>query len=365
MALTGAMSAGISGLKAHMEALNTVGNNIANVNTYGYKPGRVTFRESMYSTQSAGAAGTATVGGTNPRQTGYGTSVGTIDLDMSSQSLESTGQALDMAIQGDGFFLVGPKNLTFDSPDDFKSLSLSRVGDFKFDADGYLVDGGGNVVYGFLNSTGTQNPAVEPDATSVSTVLVPIRLPLAEEGTGATIYPGYTQDSTANTPSTSVSAPAAGTDVGNGVTTNGDTINYDSLQIDENGCITCVNSDTEKPVVVGYIALGIVENPNGLVHAGECYYTAGEAAGDLAITTSNSAVTGYLNNPANTADLDDGLRLLSGSSTSLMSGFLEASGTDLAQEFANMIVYQRGYQANTRIVTVTDSMLEELVNMKR
>ena len=67
MALTGAMSAGISGLKAHMEALNTVGNNIANVNTYGYKPGRVTFRESMYSTQSAGAAGTATVGGTNPR----------------------------------------------------------------------------------------------------------------------------------------------------------------------------------------------------------------------------------------------------------------------------------------------------------
>ena len=101
------------------------------------------------------------------------------------------------------------------------------------------------------------------------------------------------------------------------------------------------------------------------MNAGECYYTAGEAAGDLAITTSNSAVTGYLNNPANTADLDDGLRLLSGSSTSLMSGFLEASGTDLAQEFANMIVYQRGYQANTRIVTVTDSMLEELVNMKR
>ena len=72
MALTGAMSAGISGLKAHMEALNTVGNNVANVNTYGYKPGRVTFRESIYSTQAAGSAGTNMVGGTNPRQTGYG-----------------------------------------------------------------------------------------------------------------------------------------------------------------------------------------------------------------------------------------------------------------------------------------------------
>ena len=67
MALTGAMSAGISGLKAHMDALNVVGNNVANVNTQGYKPGRVTFMESIYSTQSAGSAGTATVGGTNPR----------------------------------------------------------------------------------------------------------------------------------------------------------------------------------------------------------------------------------------------------------------------------------------------------------
>ena len=65
MALTGAMSAGISGLKAHMDALNVVGNNVANVNTQGYKPGRVTFKESIYSTQSAGSAGTATVGGTN------------------------------------------------------------------------------------------------------------------------------------------------------------------------------------------------------------------------------------------------------------------------------------------------------------
>ena len=70
MALTGAMSAGISGLKAHMDALNVVGNNVANVNTQGYKPGRVTFMESIYSTQSAGSAGTATVGGHNPRHNG-------------------------------------------------------------------------------------------------------------------------------------------------------------------------------------------------------------------------------------------------------------------------------------------------------
>ena len=89
--------------------------------------------------------------------------------------------------------------------------------------------------------------------------------------------------------------------------------------------------------------------------------------GTLTIGTANSSVTGYLNNQdkLGNADLDPENMLAAGSKTSLQPGFLEASGTDLATEFANMIVYQRGYQANTRIVTVTDTMLEELVNMKR
>ena len=109
MALTGAMSAAISGLKTHMEALNVVGNNIANVNTYGYKAQRVTFKESIYNTLSAGSGGTVAMGGTNPRQIGYGCSIGTIDLDMTTGSLEPTGMPTDCAIKGDGFFLVGPK----------------------------------------------------------------------------------------------------------------------------------------------------------------------------------------------------------------------------------------------------------------
>ena len=82
MAMTGAMSAAISGMKNHMQALNVVGNNIANVNTYGYKTQRITFKESIYNTLSAGSGGTATMGSTNPGQIGYGCTVGTIDLDM-------------------------------------------------------------------------------------------------------------------------------------------------------------------------------------------------------------------------------------------------------------------------------------------
>lgn len=373
MAMTGAMSAGIAGLKAHMDALNVVGNNVANVNTYGYKAGRVTFRETIYSTQSVGSAGTDTVGGTNPRQIGYGCNVGTIDLNMSSRSLQSTGMALDCAIQGDGFFLVGPKGLNTSNIESLKSITLSRVGDFRFDDDGYLVDGGGNVVYGFLTSS-LNDPvaggAAGTTAGKYSTHLVPIKLPQAALGgtqagdpkPGAAIYPGVDNTTGENVYAT---VPAGGATAATDPT--GKPIKYDSLKIDQNGVISCVNSSTKEPVVVGCIALGTVTNPNGLIHSEGPYYTVGDAAGDLSIFTPNSTVTGNLSNNkvTNNNAVDPDSALLAGSSTSLLTGFLEASGTDLATEFANMIIYQRGYQANTRIVTVTDTMLEELVNMKR
>ena len=118
MSMTGAMSAAITGLKTHMQALNVVGNNIANVNTNGYKAQRITFKESIYNTLSAGSGGTTTVGSTNPQQIGYGCSVGTIDLDMTSGDLNATGRDLDCAIKGDGFFLVGNTGLEFGSAGD-------------------------------------------------------------------------------------------------------------------------------------------------------------------------------------------------------------------------------------------------------
>ena len=355
MALTGAMSAAITGLKAHMDALNVVGNNVANVNTYGYKAGRVTFRESIYSTQSAGAAGTTTMGGTNPRQIGYGTSVGTIDLDMATSSLESTGYGLDVAIQGDGFFMVGPKDLTFANSEELAKVSFSKVGDFRFDADGYLVDGAGNVVYGFLTSSGAETAGTVA-ADDPSMVLAPIRLPWKSTETATlneAVYVGFTEGNNQN------NDPAADTVDG--------FVTLENISIDENGCITGTNKDTNNPVVVGYIALGTVANPNGLLHTDGPYYTAGEAAGAVRLSTPNSSVTGNLNNQADddVIDTDPNAMLAEGSEVGLMPGFLEASGTDLATEFSNMIVYQRGYQANTRIITVTDSMLEELVNIKR
>ena len=358
MSLTGAMSAGISGLKAHMDALNVVGNNVANVNTQGYKPGRVTFMESIYSTQSAGSAGTATVGGTNPRQTGYGVGIGTIDLDMSSRSLDSTGRGMDCAIQGDGFFLVGDKTHDIDSMDALKGLTLTRVGNFEF-RDGYLTDGQGNVVYGFITRSNGDDPGTTP-GDKPSTDLVPIRLPMKStdpNSKGDAVYVGVDNQTGANVyPDNDPAATVDGF------------VDLENISIDKNGKITGTNKDTGDPVVVGYIALGSVENLNGVLHTEGPYYTAGDAAGDIRVGTPGNSVTGNLRNDKITDGnnvVDPDSALAEGSGATLMTGFLEASGTDLAAEFANMIIYQRGYQANTRIVTVTDTMLEELVNMKR
>lgn len=358
--MTGAMYAGISGLKSHMNKLNVIGNNIANVNTFGYKTARTTFREAIYTTMTAGSDGTDLVGGTNPSQIGYGCNIGTIDLDMSNGPAVPTGVNLDCMIQGDGFFMVGDKSGV--KPDDLDSLRLTKVGNFHFDKSGYLVDGYGQIVYGFLTSSvpaGDTAGDAGPTEGKTSTQLVPIRLPLAalkddpdnNIAAGDPIYPGIGQNGE-NVQSTVPDLVSEDKTI---------SVNVDSIAVDKTGKITAT-TESNKNVTIGYIALGKVENPAGLTHLDGPYYQAISGAGDVAVTTAGGAVTGNLNN---VADGTDGAVRIVGSDNTLLSGFLEGSGTDLATEFSEMITTQRGYQANTRIVTVTDSMLEELVNMKR
>jgi len=190
------MYAAIGGLKTHMTNLNVIGNNIANVNTQGYKDQRMTFQESLYTTRTAGSNGGVSRGGNNPSQVGYGAQVGSIDLNMSPGTFSPTGRALDCMIEGDGFFLVGDKNLNIRSADDLTKPMLTRVGNFWQDPNGYITDRAGNVVYGFKT---VLNPAYEKGATEeqiaqakeegrnigdqyiISTELVPLRLPLAAD----------------------------------------------------------------------------------------------------------------------------------------------------------------------------------------
>lgn len=398
--MTGAMYAAIAGLKTHMSKLNVIGNNIANVNTNGYKSQRTVFKDAMYTMYSSGSDGTTTTGGKNPSQIGYGSQISTIDLNMSTGSY-APGNSLDCMIYGDGFFLVGDKDVANvidpTNPESVKSLNLTRVGDFSFKADGYLSDGSGSTVYGFL-VTGVD---VEGKPI-VSDQLVPIRLPKIEKtyvdnnnpdtvltqaeydeavATDPTVAANYTAKYTVQYPKDTAedgTTPIALKDYaavdGEGNVTELAFAQMDSISINsETGAITGTCKDTDELITIGYIAIGNVTNPNGVTHSGGFYYTAAEGAGDLQVSLLGGVAEdlgiAYVNGSlyASEDGLTQSQKMLIGSAggTNLMTGGLEGSNVDLATEISELITTQRGYQANTRIITVTDSMLEELVNMKR
>ncbi len=436
--MTGAMYAAIGGLKTHMANLNVIGNNIANVNTNAYKAQRMTFQESLYTTSRSGSDGGVSAGGNNPSQVGYGSSIGSIDLNMAAGTYSPTGFGLDCMIDGEGFFMVGDKDMVINSSEDFTKPKLSRMGDFWKDPDGYICDRRGNVLYGFAT---VYNPDYDPtlsdedaaklkeqggknvwDKLIVSSQLVPLRLPLSadvpteENGgivgdkqmwqTGDPVYQmlgGSTGDngarqnvSLANTEfytdgklaadklkeiggkfdaATNKTTPITQTDLDKfGIpkpNLRDEVIGIKNLQVSEQGAVigTCENGQT---VVIGYAAIASVDSPDGVTHIGGPYYQAMEGSGDVRISGVGGILTDrFLNNQVVTGAADASVAppieesIGQGKGIKIRNAGLEASTADVATEFSNMILTQRGYQANTRIVTVTDSMLEELVNMKR
>ncbi|USF27917.1 hypothetical protein N510_002875 [Firmicutes bacterium ASF500] len=496
--MTGAMYAAIGGLRSHMSKLNVIGNNIANVNTFGYKSQRMTFKESIYGTSRSGSNGNTVSGGNNPSQIGYGCSVGTIDLNMSPSTYSPTGVQMDCYIDGDGFFMVGDKlqrEVTYwmsqeeinnaDPPppagtevgsvksvtwkggvtsgSELKDYDLTRVGDFWVDPDGYICNGDGKVLYGYAR---VQNPDYVPGAskaeialaktqgkdieseTIISTHLVPLRVPLQaaiptrenggkilikdgqpvetqpkpdedyelKEGEswkdlweeGDPVYPYLGEDGLNNYadpdfPKVRQEAPddAGGGGGGGGAdqvtVPNGPGKGWSRVPTAENTASDAVSNvmpcqlrgmgigkdgsiygtANGKTVVIGYIAIASADNPNGVTHTGGPYYKCMPGAGNLRVSSLGIDLpNAYLGNKlppdtdANDPNIDGEIasandKIWNEKSTQLQSQGLEASGTDLAYEFAEMVTTQRGYQANTRIVNVTDSMLEELVNMKR
>ncbi len=310
--MVGSMYAAISGLRAHQQKMNVIGNNIANVNTYGYKTQRTTFSESMYSSVRNSTGGTATTGGVNAAQIGYGCTVGTIDMNMRTGNYAVTDNPLDIMLDGDGMLMVGPIKQGIDAADTdtLSSLKLTRVGNLRLDNNGYLTDGNGNVVYGFKKA----DAADDYDTGN----LVPLRL------------------------------PAAGDDP----TAEGDRLALNSIAISENGEVTGVDGDG-KSHLIGCIALGYVDNPSGLTHQGGPYYAAGGNSGNLRPGTCGNVVNAPDDSPVVSF------------ASKMVSGTLEMSNVDISNEFADLITTQRGFQANTKIITVTDEMLSDLVAMKR
>ena len=300
------MNAAIAGLKSHQTKMDVLSNNIANVNTWGFKSRTTNFQDALYSNSISGSAGkmeNGKLGGINTSQIGYGNTVSSISTNYTTGNGQYTGNPLDCMIDGTAFFIVGPYRDTAATTIDNKGIGknglfLSRVGIFQPDSNGYLVDNTGNYVYGYSATETNGNVTIHKDK------LVPIKIP---DKPGTTTPERYA-------------------------------IQTWTIGIDG----TVVGVDDENiPHTIGQIAVASVENPSGLEQSNGYLYSIGANAGNvLAMQTTSATGT-------------------------IKSNFLEMSNVDLASDIATMITTQRGYQANTKIITVTDEMLEQLVNMKR
>ena len=159
------MYAGVASLRTHQMKMDVIGNNIANVNTIGYKSSRAAFKDNLYQTMKGSSNPTADFGGGNARQIGYGAQVASIDVSHAVGGYAPTGLALDAMIAGNGYYIVGPRITGgFASGDgSIAQLNFTRVGNFNFDGQGYLVDSNGYHVYGFTNFNTSDIRVSNPD----------------------------------------------------------------------------------------------------------------------------------------------------------------------------------------------------------
>jgi flagellar hook protein FlgE len=300
--------------------MDVIANNIANVNTYGYKTSRATFRDVFYQNISAGGGSNAAaggLGGMNPYQIGYGAAVASIDTNHANTGYATTNVGSDCYINGTGYFIVGA--LQSGSTTEFGQVNYSRVGMFEFDEAGWLVDITGRLVAG-VPTGGTGSG---PNDSFTQSELRPIRIDYeAADGSGAL-------------PLNNIKIGSDGVVSAVGA----DGITY---AFGEDGSLIAISGDS--PATDGFMAIALaqVPNPAGLEMIGNSYYT----------TSGNTGQPQYFQTGTHNMG-------------SIKTGGLEMSGTDISNEFADMIMTQRGFQANARIINVVDGMLEEVVNLKR
>ncbi|MEF9941549.1 MAG: flagellar hook-basal body complex protein [Lachnospiraceae bacterium] len=352
------MYAGVSGLRAHQQKMDVIGNNIANVNTFGFKTASYAFRDAVYQTitgSSGGTTGVGGLGGVNASQVGYGAGAGSITASFVAGGKSSTGLGMDCVIDGTGFFIVGPRladasMVRLGDPLAGSGLSLSRVGMLTTDNEGYLTDADGNYVYGIQSGTNIINNAAGQPETYIDGIRdanangkIDIGEYLTKTNTSADANnDGKISDAEMANVATKLTPIRVPTYVADPAYPDKTAYSLQNYKINNDGTVVGVDKDTKKAVVIGQIALAAVDNPNGLEKTTGYYYGIGDNAGSVTAGRPNGGSVG-----------------------SIESGFLELSNVDLAKEFAEMITTQRGFQANSKIITVSDEMLEQLVNMKR
>lgn len=309
---------GVSGMKNLQTKMDVISNNIANVNTVGFKSSRVMFQDIMSQTSAPASAPTGNVGGRNPRQIGLGVQIGSIDTVHTTGAPQSTGRELDFALTGKGYFVV---------KDGVGADLYTRDGIFTRDANGWLVNSSG------MRLQGIQAAMLEPDGDSPEEI---------------TRYQNswQTEEQYATSDTDSLAFPTDPDTARNGLQNlvvppthpNGDT--FSSLAISDSGVVTAKYG--AESYVIGKVAIATFNNPDALEKLGGNNYGAN-------INTGESLIAGAGQNGAG----------------AMVSGAIEMSNVDLANEFTEMIVASRAYQANSRSITTSDEMLQELINLKR
>jgi flagellar hook protein FlgE len=273
--MVSSLYSGVSGIQQFQSQLDVIGNNIANSDTYGYKSGRADFEDAFSNSMQSG-------GGSSQIQIGSGVVTGAIRSNFDQGAIARTGVASDLAIKGDGYFMV--KDAT--SGETF----ATRAGDFHVDKDGYLVSNEGFRVQGFSDSGLSTRDSIRIDDTGKP---------------------------------------------------DGDTSSITNFRVETDGKVTVVLG-SGKTFTRGQVLLQRFSDPSALTKEGNNLFSGIDTAGPLAAP-----------------DVPDTNGL-----GQILGGQVETSNVDLAGEFANMIVTQRAFQASARIITTTDEMLQEVVNLK-
>lgn len=392
------MFSAVSGLRNHQVRMDVIGHNIANVNTPGYKGSRVIFNEALNQIIQGASRPTAGRGGTNPMQIGLGMNLGSIDTFHTQGGLQGTGRMTDLAIDGTGYFILQGAG---------KNFLYTRAGAFGWDFGGFLVNGTGQIVQGYRYDpqAGVWGDKLESiqllpgdkQAPPQQTSRITFAGNLAADGDfysrSMMVYDvlGSAQNVTFTFERgvgegewTWTATWDGGSDAGNivfhsdGSFDAGDLLlnltndwdvelnlqgitqyagNGESyLELEQNGfaqgALIEVAFDTNGVVSGVYsngvsrpltrVALASFVNPEGLTNTGNTLFGQSNNSGSAQVGIAGEGAFGTIS-PSS----------------------LEMSNVDLAQEFTDMIITQRGFQANSRIITTSDEMLQELVNLKR
>jgi len=384
---------GISGLRAHQQMMDVTGNNIANINTAGFKSSQTTFSDTLSQMVSGASAPQAGNGGTNPAQVGLGVRLAGVTTNFAQGAAQVTGRNTDLMIQGDGFFVVR----------DGSEQLVTRAGSFSFDTDGRLVGSSGKVVQGWTATSGVIDSMGAPsdiqlpigvllpptqttkavvggnlpgDTTSTSAFVKSITVydALGNESTLSASFTRNTQSdwsmtlsdgTTTSTPQT-VTFDPSGAPTPTSVTFNGidvdmshltnfagaDTVSMQSQNGGEMGSLQAFSIGPDGTLVgifsnglkspLAQLALATFNNPPGLEKVGDSMYRTTVNSGAIQLGVAGSGNRG-----------------------SVQGGALEMSNVDLAQEFTNLVIAQRGFQANSRMISTSDELLQDLVNLKR